>query len=201
MRLDQAESAWLGRKLGRKFVSQQTTGRGTAVLAQPSGGNETLNREPGRYEPAAGTAVGSVTFGRFGGVDEVSELAHGDRQPREVGRPRGVDLPDHLQAAADRGFVVREPRLDALARQATRSAEHLGGERGPLGIDVVSQRRPRHRIPVRIARQCDDLVAQPVELEALAECEVDLCGRRNIEPGSTRELDDVQCWNQRLHSR
>ena len=51
---------------------------------------------------------------------------------------------------------------------------------------------------MRVARQCDDLVAQPVELEALAECEIDLCGRRNIEPGSTRELDDVQRWNQSL---
>ena len=79
-------------------------------------------------------------------------------------------------------------RLDAV--QPARSTSAVSARL--LGVDVVAQRRARHRLPARLARQRDDPLAQPVQLEPVAEREVDGRHRLDVEPGRRRDLDEIE---------
>ena len=54
------------------------------------------------------------------------------------------------------------------------AAERLGGELALLGIEVLPQGAAGYRLPVTFDGQGLDLAAQPVELELVADVEVDL---------------------------
>ena len=61
-----------------------------------------------------------------GGLDQVPDLAHGDREPREVDRTAGADVGEHAQAAVDtvtvQGRSTRRPWSAARRRRSARSS-------------------------------------------------------------------------------
>ena len=119
-----------------------------------------------------------------GGLNQVPELAHGDREPRQVERAAGADVRQHLSRALDGAAVSLQPALDELPRRLPVRArtDDVRGQARLLRVDVVPQCRPCHRRPARVARQADDPVAQPLQLELLPEPEIDLGDRDDVEP-------------------
>ena len=87
-------------------------------------------------------------------MNQVAHLAHRDREPGEVEGAAGPDVRKHLERPIDSSRVLGEPAL-----RARTGAQHLGGQPGLLRVDVVAERRARHRLPARLPREVDDPVA------------------------------------------
>ncbi len=86
----------------------------------------------------------------------------------------------------DRGGVRLLPLLHPLHRRhvVRGGAEHLGGERGQRGVQVVAQRHPGQRLPAVLARQQGDLRQQRVDPEPVGEHEVDRGHLADVPPGA-----------------
>ena len=109
-------------------------------------------------------AVGLRRERRRHPVDEQpADHAQPDRQPGQVGRRRRRRSP---RASPRRG---RRRRSSSSSQAAIRAGagssgevagEHLGGELGVHGVQVVAQRGPGHRLPAVLARQREDPLHQ-----------------------------------------
>ena len=69
--------------------------------------------------------------------------------------------------------------------------EHVPGQRGVRGVQVVAQRRSGHRVPSVVPGQRDDPVPQPGDLQPVGELEVDLRGLLD-RPRRSGDLHDVE---------
>src|SRR4051812_43005090 len=113
------------------------------------------------------TASGPATAS----VDKRPKLAHGERQPREVGalarqrareaRQAGDALLALLEEGVDRFFGPRVGRL----------GERLLGDEPPRGEHVVAHRLQCPALQPRPDREALDLALEPRELQRLAELE------------------------------
>ena len=94
------------------------------------------------------------------------------------------------QAALDRRPVARDPGVDRAARCRRSRRRALAAPRCVSArcrrVEVVAQRRAGQRLPAVGARQLEDPVAQPVELEPRAEAEVRRHHRLGARAGRAR---------------
>ena len=128
---------------------------------------------------------------------QAAQRADGDQQLREL-------LP---VARGDVGELRRRPRLRAVPRldpgrdqlraacrrPAVRSAEHVRGQRGLLGGQVVAQRGAGHRRPAAVPRQRDHQFAQRHQPQPLGQALHHLPGQRDRRPGPLGDHREVEC--------
>ena len=95
-----------------------------------------------------------------GGVDEVADLAHGDRERREVRGGSGLGVGEDLQPSRDRARVPLEPERERIRAWAV--TEDLRSERTVFAVEIFPQRPPGERFPalsrgsaaIRACREC-----------------------------------------------
>ena len=70
--------------------------------------------------------------------------------------------------------------------------QHLRGQRGLHGVEVVAQRRPRHRLPAVLARQRVDLLGELAEAEALGQVACTLRRHDRVDVVALGDLDELE---------
>src|SRR5439155_6946832 len=107
-------------------------------------------------------------------LDEIANLAYRHREHREVVCASGLDVGEYLQATLDGLGVVREPGADALRDGAVpRFAQHVGGERALLVVEVLPQSASGERVPALLTGEPGDALAKRVQLQPVADLEID----------------------------
>ena len=81
-------------------------------------------------------------------LDEIANLPYRHREHREVVCVSGLDVGEYLHAPLDGLRIVRDPGADALRDGAVpRFAQHVGGERALLVVEVLPQGAAGERFP------------------------------------------------------
>ena len=123
---------------------------------------------------------------------------HGER--RQIRAVVGGDVTEDGETPADRRLVVRRSHRrisSSLSCAVATDLQHLGGQRGPDGVEVVAERGTGQGLPPVVAGQPQDALAQPVELQVLIEGEVDGGHLLQVATGRGGHVDDVQRGEER----
>src|ERR1700694_115248 len=111
------------------------------------------------------------------GVDHAADLAQWDRQDRHVPAFCRPDVVDHLHASLEGLARCLAPRLNPLIgvhRGFSVAVVQDERREGALqAVQVVAQRGPRKARPAFVARELEDAVAEPMQVEPGAKTEVD----------------------------
>src|SRR6266702_8626190 len=107
-------------------------------------------------------------------LDEIANLPYRHREHREVVCVSGLDVGEYLQTPLDGLGIVRDPGGDALRDGAVpRFAQHVGGERALLVVEVLPESAAGERFPALLTRKPGDALAKLVQLQPVADLEID----------------------------
>src|SRR5439155_16784692 len=107
-------------------------------------------------------------------LDEIANLPYRHREHREVVCVSGLDVGQYLQTPLDGLGIVRDPGADALRDGAVpRFAQHLGGERALLVVEVLPQSAAGEHVPALLTGEPGDALAKRVELQPVADLEIE----------------------------
>ena len=136
-----------------------------------------------------------------------------ESRPRTTRRPTDIRARSAASSAqiSSRVLTAREtttpsrvlPGLDPGLRRrlGVGGVQHLGGQLGVHGVQVVAQRRAGHRLPAVLPRQREDPCDQRGQPEPLAEREVQPGYLRRVDALAVGDLDDPEQDVRRVQDR
>src|SRR5918993_318076 len=131
---------------------------------------------------------------RGAGLNQAPDLPKRDRERGEVGPAAVDDVAEQAQTAVRRRLDRLRPAGHLLvpARTGCAGPQDLGRDGRMDDVQILTEGGSGEALPAVVARQVEYPAPQPVQLQVLVECEIDLGHRADGPPGGTGNRGDVE---------